>query len=130
AAGVDVDLDIADGVVARADGEKMRRVLVNLIENAMDALQNGRPEKHLVLAVERDGERALVRVADDGAGIPVDAQASVFDPFVSSKPSGTGLGLAIAKRIVDAHGGTITLASRPGATAFEIRLPAVREAAA
>jgi signal transduction histidine kinase len=128
AGGIDLGLDITDGVVARADGEKVRRVLVNLIENAMDALQNGRPEKHLALAVARDGERALVRVADDGAGIPIEAQASVFDPFVSLKPSGTGLGLAIAKRIVDAHGGSITLTSRPGATAFEIRLPLGHEA--
>ena len=129
AGGIDLGLDITDGVVARADGEKVRRVLVNLIENAMDALQNGRPEKHLTLAVAREDERAIVRVADDGAGIPVEAQASVFDPFVSLKPSGTGLGLAIAKRIVDAHGGTIALTSRPGATAFEIRLPLASEAA-
>jgi signal transduction histidine kinase len=128
-AGIEVGLDIADDVVARADGEKVRRVLVNLIENAMDALRNGRPEKHLHLAVGRDGDRAFVRVADDGAGIPTDAQPRIFDPFVSLKPSGTGLGLAIAKRIVDAHGGTITLTSRPGATAFEVRLPLAPEAA-
>jgi signal transduction histidine kinase len=127
--GIDLGLDITDGVVARADGEKVRRVLVNLIENAMDALQNGRPEKHLALGVARDGERAIVRIADDGAGIPIEAQPSVFDPFVSLKPSGTGLGLAIAKRIVDAHGGTITFSSRPGATAFEIRLPLAHEGA-
>jgi signal transduction histidine kinase len=117
-------LDTTDGVVARADPEKLRQVLVNLIENAMDALGNGRAERHVSLTVARDGRTAMIRVADDGPGIPEDAQARVFDPFVSLKPSGTGLGLAIAKRTIDAHGGTISVASRPGATTFEIRLPA------
>jgi signal transduction histidine kinase len=123
ASGITTALDTADGVVARADREKVRQVLVNLIENAMDALGNGRAEKHLAVCVARAGAWAFVRVADDGPGIPPDAQARIFDPFVSLKPSGTGLGLAIAKRTIDAHGGTISVASRPGATTFEFRLP-------
>ena len=123
AGGITVELDTTVDVVARADREKLRRVIVNLIENAMDALGNGRAEKHLALVVARDAESAVVRVADDGPGIPPEAQARIFDPFVSLKPSGTGLGLAIAKRTVDAHGGVISVASRPGSTAFEIRLP-------
>ena len=111
--------------MARGDREKLRHVLVNLLENAMDALQNGRPEKHVTLTAARDGEHGVLRVRDDGPGIPSDAQPRVFDPFVSLKPSGTGLGLAIAKRTIDAHGGTISLASEPGATTFEVRLPLV-----
>jgi signal transduction histidine kinase len=123
AGGIAIELDTAAGVVARADREKLRRVIVNLIENAMDALGNGRTEKHLGLVVARDAGSAVVRVADDGPGIPLEAQARIFEPFVSLKPTGTGLGLAIAKRTVDAHGGSISVASRPGATAFEVRLP-------
>ena len=113
--------------MARADREKLRQVLVNLIENAMDALGNGRADKHLTLAVARDPTTAMLRVTDNGPGIPDVEQARIFEPFVSLKPSGTGLGLAIAKRTIDAHGGTITLASRPGATTFEIRLPLSEE---
>jgi signal transduction histidine kinase len=128
--GIATALDTAEDVVARADREKLRQVLVNLIENAMDALGNGRTEKHLALGVARDGRSAVLRVADDGPGIPAEAQARIFDPFVSLKASGTGLGLAIAKRTVDAHGGAITVTSRPGATAFEIRLPLVAESRA
>ncbi len=123
ARGIAIGLDTADGVVARADSEKLRQVLVNLVENAMDALENGRPHKHIDLAVTHEGRHAVIRVADDGPGIPPDAQARVFEPFVSLKSSGTGLGLAIAKRTIDAHGGAIGFTSRPGATAFEIRLP-------
>jgi signal transduction histidine kinase len=127
AAGIAPRLDTPSGVVARADREKLRQVLVNLVENALDALGNGRAEKHVDLAVAADGDRVLVRVTDDGPGIPADAQARIFEPFVSFKPSGTGLGLAIAKRTIDAHDGTISVASRPGATTFEIRLPRARE---
>jgi signal transduction histidine kinase len=127
AGGIVLGLDTPDGVVARADREKVRRVLVNLLENAMDALQNGRPEKHIDVVVTRDGEQAIVRVVDDGPGIPAEAHARVFDPFVSFKPSGTGLGLAIAKRTIDAHHGSISVTSRPGATTFEIRLPRAPE---
>jgi len=128
AGGITTALDTADGVVARADREKLRQVLVNLIENAMDALGNGGAEKHLAVGVARVGSSACLRVADDGPGIPPDAQARIFDPFVSLKPSGTGLGLAIAKRTIDAHGGSISVTSRPGATTFEIRLPLAEDA--
>ena len=109
------------------DWDELVQVVQNLIENAMDALGNGRAEKHLALGVARDGGSAVLRDVDDGPGIPEEAQARVFDPFVSFKPSGTGLGLAIAKRTVDAHGGTIAVTSRPGATAFEVRLPLASE---
>ena len=128
AGGIALTVDTRDGVVARADRDKLRQVLVNLLENAMDALQNGRPEKHIAVAVTRDGDHAIVRVADDGVGIPTEAQSRIFDPFVSLKSSGTGLGLAIAKRTIDAHNGTITFTSRSGATTFEVRVPLAREA--
>jgi signal transduction histidine kinase len=126
-AGIAVGLDTPDGVVARADREKLRQVLVNLVENAIDALGNGRPEKHLALSVASTDHAAVVRVSDDGPGIPAEAQSRIFDPFVSLKPSGTGLGLAIAKRTIDALDGTIAVTSRPGATTFEIRLPLAAE---
>jgi signal transduction histidine kinase len=126
-AGIAVGLDTADGVVARADREKLRQVLVNLVENAIDALGNGRAHKRIDLSVAVADHDAVVRVTDDGPGIPGDAQARIFDPFVSLKPSGTGLGLAIAKRTIDAHHGTIVVTSHPGATTFEIRLPLAEE---
>src|SRR5262245_5229376 len=128
--GIALSLEAPAGIVARGDREKLRQVLVNLVENAIDAL-SGRPAgKHLGLTVAVVDHTAVLRVADDGPGIPPEAQAHIFEPFVSLKPSGTGLGLAIAKRTVDAHAGTLAVASRPGATTFEIRLPLATEAAA
>jgi two-component system nitrogen regulation sensor histidine kinase NtrY len=64
-----------------------------------------------------------VTVQDDGAGIPPGIYPKLFTPFVTSKAKGTGLGLSLAKKFVEAHGGTITLASLPQGTRAEIRLP-------
>jgi len=64
-------------------------------------------------------------VEDDGPGIPGSEQAQIFTPFFTTKPEGTGLGLATVHRIVDAHGGALTLDSKPGEGArFSVRLPA------
>jgi signal transduction histidine kinase len=127
AAGVDVAIDGARGVTARADREKMRQVLVNLIENAMAALAEAGDERHLTLAVGSVNGTASVRVADNGPGVPADALPHLFEPFFSLRENGTGLGLAIAKRTVDAHGGRITATSAAGAgMRVDIELPLAR----
>jgi signal transduction histidine kinase len=70
------------------------------------------------------GTECWLRVRDNGPGIDARTLAQIWSPFYSSKPSGTGLGLAIAKKVVEAHGGTIEVASQPGAGAeFTITLP-------
>jgi len=80
---------------------------------------------------DESGEPAagyLFTFEDTGVGIPEDALARLFEPFYTTKEEGTGLGLAIAKRIVEAHGGTIRVESEPGAgTRFEVWLPQTRE---
>jgi signal transduction histidine kinase len=67
----------------------------------------------------------VVRIVDDGPGIPEDALPRIFEPFFTTKPKGmgTGLGLGIVKRIVDKHAGEVTCDSRPGRTAFSVWLP-------
>jgi signal transduction histidine kinase len=66
----------------------------------------------------------VLRVRDDGPGIPEAARGRLFEPYFTTKSSGTGLGLAICRRLVEAHGGTIRLvASRPGHTEFQVDLP-------
>lgn len=69
----------------------------------------------------RDG--AEIHVKDRGKGIPIDAQRRVFDPFFTTKPQGTGLGLSISRRIVEAHGGTITFQTSDAGTTFTVFLP-------
>jgi signal transduction histidine kinase len=128
ALGATLALDVAEGVHARADAEKLRQVVVNLVENALDAVAEAAPGRRLAVAVANGGGRACVRVADDGPGIPPDALPRLFEPFFSLKATGTGLGLAIAKRTVDAHAGRIAVESAPGAgTAVDVELPLAGE---
>jgi signal transduction histidine kinase len=95
-------------VMAEADG--LKKVLVNLFENAREAMDGGSPGRETV-RVELDYDaapgRVLVRVRDSGPGIPADDLPRLFQPYFSTKTRGTGLGLAIARRIVESWGGTI-----------------------
>ena len=105
-----------------ADAEQLRKVLLNLVLNAFDAVgHNG--SVTMEVSPQSNGE-ALLQVADTGPGIPESIRERLFEPFVSSKESGTGLGLTICRRIVEQHGGTIDAANRPeGGAMFSIRLP-------
>jgi signal transduction histidine kinase len=115
-------------IAVAADAEKIRQCLINLIENAADALYDGVADRRLSVAVEGNGKTAILRVSDSGPGVPPDAIARLFEPFFSLKPHGTGLGLAIVKRTIEAHGGTIRASSGPGMT-FDIELPVVEDSA-
>jgi signal transduction histidine kinase len=129
AAQVRVELDAPEGIVARADGEKMRQVIVNLVENALDALRDTSAPRRIIVSVSGDDGVARLRVSDNGPGVAADVLPRLFEPFFSLKPSGTGLGLAIAKRTVDAHGGRIMAASAPGTgLGIDIEMPLARAA--
>jgi signal transduction histidine kinase len=105
-------------------GSELNQVWTNLLDNAIDALGGSGT---ITIATRRDGDNcAVVEVADDGPGIPDEIVERVFDPFFTTKDvgHGTGLGLATARRIVvDRHGGSLTLDTRPGRTVFQVRLP-------
>ncbi len=106
-----------------ADHEELRRVLVNLLTNATQAIPDGR-DGHIWLATRSEGGEAVVTVRDDGTGIAPDIQPKVFQPSFSTKTSGTGLGLAISKRAVEAAGGRIGFETEEGVgTTFTVRLP-------
>src|SRR5262249_39007512 len=113
--------------VVRGDAEKLRRVVINLIGNALDALaeaRTGQPILEVLAGENLAGTECWLRVRDNGPGIDARALAQIWSPFYSSKETGTGLGLAIAKKLVEAHGGTIEVSSQPGAGAeFTITLP-------
>jgi len=124
---IDADCTTPPDVVVQGDREKLDHALVNLIENAIDAVAE-RPERRIRVAVERQNGRARMRVTDTGAGAPPDVLAHLFVPFYSGKPNGTGLGLAIVKRTVDGHGGRIDVAQEPGeGLTFTIELPLAGE---
>ncbi|MCP5151593.1 MAG: HAMP domain-containing histidine kinase [Ectothiorhodospiraceae bacterium] len=119
-----------DGEVPLAIGDVslVERVLENLIDNALDHTPAG---GRVRIPVDTDGTRIRVSVADDGAGIPEDELGRIFEPFhrapgrAGAERLHAGLGLPIARRIVELHGGTLTVSSRPGAGAtFTFDLPA------
>jgi signal transduction histidine kinase len=126
---IEVKQSVAEGIAVAADAEKIRQCLINLIENAADALSNGVAVRRLSVSVEGDAKTAHLRVSDSGPGVPSDAIGRLFEPFFSLKPHGTGLGLAIVKRTIEAHGGTIRASSASGMT-FDIELPVVEDPAA
>ena len=105
------------------DVEQIRRVMINLIDNAIEAMeQRGTIE----IETQHDPSNNLVRiiVADDGPGIPVSERDKLFLPYYSTKRRGSGLGLAIVRRIVAEHGGSIDLTDNaPKGTRFAVELP-------
>ena len=129
---VAIELDIA-GDLPRvlANTGELNQVWANLIENAIDAVEAGGSVS--VIARHEAGE-LIVRVVDDGAGVPPEIQGRIFDPFFTTKPigQGTGLGLDIARRVVQRFDGHIALDTRPGRTEFRVTFPvtnATRQAA-
>jgi signal transduction histidine kinase len=104
-------------------GAELNQVWTNLLDNAIDALGDS---GEITIVTRRDGACAEVDIADNGPGIPPEMSDRVFEPFFTTKDvgRGTGLGLDTARRIlVDRHGGSLTLESRPGRTVFRARLP-------
>jgi signal transduction histidine kinase len=114
------------------DRQMLRRVVVNLVRNAVESIRGARPDDadearrgHVVVRAERRGDGVSILVEDDGPGVPEAARDRVFDPYFTTKPDGTGLGLAIVKKIVVEHNGWITVgkSERLGGACFVVGLP-------
>lgn len=118
------------GATVRGDRVLLEQVLVNLVQNALQAVQDQphRPPacRAIELACRRDGEGLRISVADQGPGIPPEQLEQVFAPFFTTKRDGLGLGLNICRTIVEAHGGVIGVDNRAGGGAtFTFTLPTV-----
>lgn len=110
----------------RCDARQMERVFINLVFNAMEAVGKGGHVRIRLCDDSVDNSHRGIAVEDDGPGIEASAAQRVFNPFYSTKDSGTGLGLAIVHRIVEAHGGRITVGrSLLGGAAFTVYLPVI-----
>jgi len=116
-------VDVPPGLPrVNAVGGELEQVWMNVLDNAFDAVDHG---GHVSVAVKPEGRSLVVRIVDDGAGIPAENQRQIFDPFFTTKGpgEGTGLGLDIARTHLERHGGRIEFDSRPGRTEFRVTLP-------
>jgi signal transduction histidine kinase len=117
----------ADCMIA-IDPERMRRVLINLLDNAAQAMTEAGRERKITVSTAHVGGRFELAIEDTGSGIPSDVLPKVFEPLFSTKSFGTGLGLPMVKQIIEQHGGTIAISSEPGkGTKVTVRLQTARE---
>ena len=124
---VQLEIDIRDAVEVIGDAVRTEQVLINLMRNALDAVDDV-AEKRVQVTLTRDGADAVIYIRDSGAGIPAQVASHLFEPFFTTKPSGKGLGLglAISSSIVQAMNGQLAAHNHPGGGAeFVVRLPAV-----
>jgi nitrogen fixation/metabolism regulation signal transduction histidine kinase len=104
-----------------ADSDQLRGVFINIIRNAIQAIEGSGT---IIVTTSHERRMCLIKISDTGAGIPEEIRSKIFEPNFSTKSEGMGLGLAIARRVIEDHGGIITCQSeRSKGTTFEIRLP-------
>jgi signal transduction histidine kinase len=112
-----------DPQVVDVDRDQIRQALLNLITNGYDAMPGGGV---LTVSITSEPGSAQITVTDTGVGMNEETRDSIFTPFFTKKARGIGLGLAVTKRVVEAHGGTIAVQSRPAAgSSFTLTLPVV-----
>jgi len=130
AEGVRLGLDLPQDLIVAADPDQLHRILVNLLRNAAQAVESAPPAGGglIRLSAGVSEGRSLIRIADNGPGVPERVQAKLFQPFMGSgRPGGAGLGLAIARELARGHGGDLELASSsPDGAVFALTLP-IRE---
>jgi len=107
----------------RADEAQVKQVLINLVKNAVEALE-GAAEPTLIIRVRRVQDRIIIEVTDNGPGIPEEMKDQIFVPFFSTKTEGSGIGLSLCRQILHNHGGQISVKSETGnGTTFRVALP-------
>lgn len=118
-----VTIDVAPGLQrVRGFAGELNQIWANLIDNALDAVpESGRVE----VIASGESDHAVIRIVDNGGGIPADVRERIFDPFFTTKPmgQGTGLGLDIVRRLLRHNDGNIEVESKPGRTEFRVTLP-------
>ena len=105
-----------------ADPTALRQVFSNLMRNSKEAEAPGKPMA-ITASAEDKGNLIVVRISDNGSGIPPDKLSKIFIPFFTTKAEGTGLGLALVHRIVTDHGGAVSVTSSEAGTSFTVSLP-------
>lgn len=122
-----LDVDCPADLLVEVDRTDLSRIVINLILNALQALEGGGAEGQISIHVRQEQEQAIITVEDNGPGIPDELTSQVFEPFYTTKddPTHTGLGLTICQELAAAHGGSVQLTTRKGTegTIAEICIP-------
>jgi len=127
--GVRVHFDFAPGAdLVLADKVQVQQVLLNLMRNAIEAMETSTVRDLVIAAAPAENTMIAIRVSDTGTGIAPEIAGQLFQPFITTKRQGMGVGLSISRTIIEAHGGTVTVAANPGGgTIFTLTLPAVAQ---
>ena len=115
-----IRVEAGPGLALNADRDLLVQALLNILKNAVEASETA----PIRVSARRAGDRVEVVIRDKGPGFPAETAARIFEPFYSTKGKGMGIGLYLAKKIIEAHGGTIEARSRDGEGAeFRVDLP-------
>jgi signal transduction histidine kinase len=113
--GLECRWQLASGVTVAADPERLRRALINVISNALQAMEENRGAvQSLEITTRTSAGRCEIMVRDSGPGIPEELRERIFEPLFSTKNFGVGLGVPIIKNIMEDHGGGVSYASQVG----------------
>jgi len=118
--GAELSISESEPLTAEVDAPKLHQVVANLVRNAVEAVSEG---GHVCVSLLPALEYFIIRVDDDGPGIPEPVRARIYEPFFSTKESGTGLGMSIVHSLVAMHGGKIDFTTGPSGTRFDVSFP-------
>ena len=119
--GIDIELDVRTHAEVHVDRNIFKQAVMNLLQNSIEAMIDG---GRISMTIERSNRTVLLRIKDDGPGIPEDIRKKMFNLYFTTKPTGTGLGLSIVHQIISEHDGSIRAESAPGqGTEFIVELP-------
>ncbi len=118
--GVEIKVQIPPTLTLKSDRDKMKQILLNLLENSLEAMEHGT----ITVRAREKGEKVILEIQDQGSGMTREVQERMFQPFFTTKSQGTGLGMAIVKKLTDQLAGKVEVKSTPGkGTTFTITLP-------
>jgi signal transduction histidine kinase len=115
AQGIEVERRLGSGASARIDQERLRRAVVNVVTNAVQAMEEpGARGKRLAVSSRTRGDRVELEIADQGAGMSADVLPRIWEPMYSTKPYGVGLGMPVVRSVMEEHGGGVEVVSAVG----------------
>jgi signal transduction histidine kinase len=123
--GIKIEKSLADDLPrSYADENLIEEMVLNLLNNAAEAMKPMESGKKIVVATFVEGEQIIIRVSDSGPGVPQKIQDKIFDPYFTTKHEGTGIGLSLCHRIINDHGGSLAVSdSEIGGAEFQIEIP-------